>query len=189
MTTPLKYSIQYRRDLWKLFTTRNTADLTGVVEVGVAEGNFSEDILNWPTPFPNVWLVDRWMSRVDVKGDSAMPQAWHDKNHQRVLQRTEKFEGRAKIMRMESTQAAEQFSDGVLDLVYIDADHSYGGCKADIHAWYRKVKRGGIMAFHDYMNPAYGVKRAVDEFVKQNALIAHFMQEDKPEDAGAYFIC
>lgn len=73
---------------------------------------------------------------------------------------------RAKVMRMESIAAAAQFKDASLDFVFIDADHSYAGCKADIEAWYPKVKPGGFVSGHDYDNteyPDFGVKRAVDE--------------------------
>lgn len=36
------------------------------------------------------------------------------------------------------------------DMVFIDGDHSYEGCKGDISAWLPHVKPGGIMAVHDY---------------------------------------
>jgi hypothetical protein len=35
-------------------------------------------------------------------------------------------------------------------MVFIDADHSYEHCKADIQAWLPNIKLGGIIAFHDY---------------------------------------
>lgn len=50
------------------------------------------------------------------------------------------------------------------DLVYIDADHRYHAVKADIKAWFPKVKPGGILAGHDYDARGHpDVKRAVDE--------------------------
>jgi len=36
-----------------------------------------------------------------------------------------------------------------VDFLFIDADHSYEGCKKDWNAWSPKVKLGGIVAFHD----------------------------------------
>lgn len=38
----------------------------------------------------------------------------------------------------------------LVDLVFIDADHSYNGCKGDILAWLPNIKPGGIMAVHDF---------------------------------------
>jgi hypothetical protein len=59
----------------------------------------------------------------------------------------------------------------------------------DIANWFRKLKKGGIMAFHDYEAPQYGVKPAVKEFANRNDYLIHLIPEDKPEDAGAYIIC
>lgn len=50
-----------------------------------------------------------------------------------------------------------------VDLVFIDADHSYNGCKGDIIAYSSKVKTGGILAGHDIDYP--GVNRAVNELI------------------------
>jgi predicted O-methyltransferase YrrM len=48
--------------------------------------------------------------------------------------------------------------------VFVDADHSYEGCLADIDAWLPHIKDGGIMAFHDYSSEVWpAVARAVDE--------------------------
>lgn len=49
-----------------------------------------------------------------------------------------------------SLNAANLLSTTMYDLVFIDADHSYEAVKADIEAWWPKVKIGGILAFHDY---------------------------------------
>lgn len=67
------------------------------------------------------------------------------------------------------------FGDGDLDLVFIDADHFYMSVKADLAAWWPKVKSGGIFAGHDYSD-ATGVKQAVDEFARDNPTqpIEHF---------------
>lgn len=51
-----------------------------------------------------------------------------------------------------------------IDMVYIDGDHSYEACRADIDLWVPWVKEGGLIAFHDYGTPhTPGVVQAVDE--------------------------
>ena len=62
-----------------------------------------------------------------------------------------------------SVEAAKLYSNTSLDFVFIDANHVYEAVIDDLHAWYPKVKVGGIIAGHDYYNDP-GVKRAVDEF-------------------------
>lgn len=49
-----------------------------------------------------------------------------------------------------------------VEMVFIDGDHSYEGCKADITAWTPHVRPGGLMMWHDY-GWHEGVTRAVDE--------------------------
>lgn len=36
------------------------------------------------------------------------------------------------------------------NMVFIDGDHSYEGCKGDIEAWLQHIVPGGIIAVHDY---------------------------------------
>lgn len=53
-----------------------------------------------------------------------------------------------------------------IDVLYIDADHTYVGCKADSDLYLPFVNKDGLVIFDDYIqenNPANGVKRVVDE--------------------------
>lgn len=71
------------------------------------------------------------------------------------------------VIKMRSDYAADLFKDGTIDFCFIDADHNYEGVKRDILAWLPKIKKGGIIAGHDYGNERYpGVKQAVDELLK-----------------------
>lgn len=52
------------------------------------------------------------------------------------------------------------------DLVFIDGCHNYEDVKADIEAWSRVVRPGGVVACHDFTNTQHpGVARAVCELV------------------------
>jgi predicted O-methyltransferase YrrM len=81
-----------------------------------------------------------------------------------------------KDVKMQSHLGANNFTDGSLDFVYIDANHSYEYAKRDILSWLPKVKKGGILAGHDYyMLESNGndVKTAVDELCK-NGILPNF---------------
>lgn len=49
------------------------------------------------------------------------------------------------------------------DSVFIDGDHNYAECKADIIAWRELLKPGGIICGHDYWPVHIGVMDAVNE--------------------------
>ena len=65
--------------------------------------------------------------------------------------------------RMTTNEAAGLFKDESLDAVFIDADHSYEAVKMDIQNWMPKVRKGGILAGHDYNSAWPGVIKAVNE--------------------------
>lgn len=66
-------------------------------------------------------------------------------------------------IRKSSEEAVKEYEDESLDFVFIDAGHEYDDVKKDIEIWLPKVKKGGILAGHDYSNDSPGVVRAVQE--------------------------
>ena len=62
--------------------------------------------------------------------------------------------------KLNSTEAARNFSLKV-GLLFIDGNHSYESCKADVVAWQDKVTSGGRIAFHDCMDPIRGSIRFI----------------------------
>jgi predicted O-methyltransferase YrrM len=78
------------------------------------------------------------------------------------------FSSRAEPVVSDSIAAAQTLAAkrGTIDFIFIDGDHSYDACKADIVAWAPYVKRGGVIAFHDFGSRAEGVTRAIFEETK-----------------------
>jgi predicted O-methyltransferase YrrM len=62
-----------------------------------------------------------------------------------------------------STEVAKEFKNNDVDMVYIDARHDYEGVKADLKAWYPKVKKGGWITGHDILLPQ--IKQAILETI------------------------
>jgi hypothetical protein len=68
------------------------------------------------------------------------------------------------VVAQQSTIAAGLFPDEWFHFVFIDGDHQRESVRADIEAWWPKVKNGGILAGHDYVHSAFpGVAEAVRE--------------------------
>lgn len=55
-------------------------------------------------------------------------------------------------------------------VLFIDGDHTYEGCKADIENWYPQMAEHGVMCFHDADETSPGVVQAVKEFVEEHKL-------------------
>jgi hypothetical protein len=172
--------IQYRRELYKLLPPDFAS-----CEVGVAEGYFSADILEMGAS--KHYMVDAWQHLLQT-GDGGFTQEWHDNNYYAAVARVAKYRDKAIILRGLSDHMAHEIPDESLDLVYIDGDHSYQGVKRDIASYWPKLKTGGVMAFHDYKNPAYGVRGAVLEFADIYSSQVNIIPEDSDADAGAYVI-
>ena len=124
-------------------------------ELGVSRGRFTSYLCS-VMPEMKMIAVDLWASQPDLTAEGTETyEGWnHDESYQNFKDGTEHyFPGRVEIHRMKTTEAAPLIADGSLDFIFIDADHSYEGCSADIEAWRGKVRRGGIIAGHDFNWP------------------------------------
>lgn len=116
-------------------------------EVGVQRGNFSVHILDVVAP-KELHLIDISFAKLGDRFADNPAAVRH--------------EGR-------SVDMLEGFPDGYFDWIYIDADHSYKGVRADASVAARKVKPDGLLVFNDYIiwahheGLAYGVVQAVNE--------------------------
>ena len=76
----------------------------------------------------------------------------------------EKYKGRLIPIQGYSYDVADQLPDNSIDLIFIDADHSYDAVKKDIKVYTPKLKDHGILAGHDIDYP--GVNKAVSELIE-----------------------
>lgn len=67
------------------------------------------------------------------------------------------------IIKETSYEASKLFTNGSIDYLMIDGDHSYKSVKEDIQNYFYKIKPGGIISGDDY-KAFEGVRNAVDEF-------------------------
>ena len=87
--------------------------------------------------------------------------------------------GAERCIKGNSVEVAKTFEDDSLDFVFIDAGHRYEEVKADLNAWFPKVRKGGVISGHDYVKyQDFGVIEAVDEFCKEHDYIPSFTEQD-----------
>jgi len=76
-----------------------------------------------------------------------------------------------KQIKKTSFEASKDFEDKSLDLVYIDAAHDYQSVKNDILTWAPKVKVGGYLCGHDYVNDQ--ILKAVKELYPNEKILTY----------------
>lgn len=147
----------------------NKLGLKRGAEIGVAFGGHSEAILQ-NTGVEKLYAIDSYQHRPEYDDPMNLPQPVFDRLYQRTGQRLSVFGERVTQIRLDSVEAAREINEP-LDFVYIDGDHSYEGVRADMEAWFPLIREGGIIAGHDYGQPAFpGVKAAADHFFKRFGL-------------------
>jgi len=74
------------------------------------------------------------------------------------------------------------------DYIYIDGDHSYSGVKHDYVSSWSRLKKGGLLGFHDidvkdqYQGQEYGVRKLWKEIVRKNKI--QFINSPKGASLG-----
>lgn len=135
-----------------------------VVEVGTWVGGSTTALVNAAESFNGVvYCIDHWLGSVGEKGEQTTGEKVDvfQVFKARML-RLHHWES-IRVMYMSSTEAARVFKDGIVDLVFIDADHRYEEVRKDISSWLPKIRPGGIICGHDF--GILGVNKAVNELL------------------------
>lgn len=96
----------------------------------------------------------------------------------------EHLNGQLRVWPYPSLEASKGFEDESLDVVWIDADHEYEAVKADIEAWFPKLKPGGIMGGDDWL--MRGVADAVHEAFHPGYTMIPGFRDDPPAYVGPW---
>lgn len=168
-----------------------TLNLNGVgIEIGVKTGRYSQAILERSQL--HLYLLDAWRhfetGYTDRHNTST---STHLSFMTKTIERLKEFEGRFTVIRDTSENGARLFNDEYFDFAYIDANHSYESCLHDLNLWFPKVKKGGVIAGHDYMSripnvnapsnkSLIDVKSAVDEFFGKRGISFRVTDERYP---------
>lgn len=106
-----------------------------------------------------IHIVDTWL------GSGEHTAGLTDGLYEKFIANMAPLNGHYQAHRMTTDEAAPLFEDGALDGVFIDADHTYEAVKRDIENWLPKIRKGGILAGHDYVHTWPGVIQAVNESI------------------------
>lgn len=151
-------------------------------EIGVAEANYSVVLLA-QIPDLKLYCVDPWEP---YKGNNRGGGVTKQHGNFEITKGKLKDYPNAVMIRKFSMDAVRDFADESLDFVYIDANHDFDYAMEDLVAWGRKVKKGGIIAGHDYYHfTNSGVVEAVDAYIKGNNIRDWCLTEER--EGSFYF--
>lgn len=157
-------------------------------EVGVFAGDFAKAILCECRPASLV-LIDTFtetMFSCDEHGGNPRTISGSDALLAAVGMRASN--PAVEVIKSLSSEGIPRLDDD-MDFIYIDADHSFEGCAADLESAWGKVKPGGLLGGHDYsLNEeravdtshyaGFGVKAAVDGFCLSRGVELHAIAMD-----------
>lgn len=159
-----------------------------VVEVGVALGVFSRHILTVCQPsrfiaidlfnlheYQSLWGRDP----KDLFGGRTHADFYREKFAEHIRQ------GAMDVIEQDSAVALGTLEDASVDIIYVDADHSYESVKRELNVVKHKIKDDGLIILNDYTmteagysNTPYGVIQAANEFmITENWEMAYFALE------------
>lgn len=136
------------------------------VEVGVWKGMsaayMAVEIINSGKPI-QLHCVDSWEY---LESQSEIPEHKFSNLYQTFLNNIDPVKNVITPIKSISWEAASLYQNESLEFVFIDAAHDYESVTKDITAWFPKVKKGGVIAGHDY---SWGpqVKKAVDDYMQK----------------------
>ena len=132
------------------------------IEVGVQKGILAKkSLIHWKS-CEEYKLVDLWGKEVGYQepgGHSqALKDSWLNNAKSRLKSWTKR--GITEFFIMRSTDAAKKMKDSYFDYIYLDARHDFCAVKEDIEHYYPKLRPGGILGGHDYIDAQYAVSRS-----------------------------
>lgn len=166
--------IDNRNDLLKLLPTG-----MAVAELGVFKSEFSDLLIDTLKP-SIIYLVDIFdgdMCSGDKDGNNIVYINFKDLYP--VIINKYKDVDFVKVIKSDSHSFLKSVKDSSLDMVYIDADHSYAAVAEDLRLSRMKVRKHGFICGHDYSSDKFpGVFKAVNEFCNNYSLSIKYITED-----------
>ena len=137
-----------------------------VAEIGTDRGENALNILK-NLNVKKIYLIDPYMEYKDYKdSEPHRTKKVLGSAYRNAFNRLKKHKDKIIWIREFSEKAVDNIPE--CDFIYIDGNHEYSYVKKDINLYFKKVKKGGLLAGHDM--ELKGVFKAFSEFVIKNRL-------------------
>lgn len=145
------------------YIVKNSSNNSHFVEVGVWKGTSAA--------FMGVEIIN---SGKNIKFDCIDPflavgdelpefKITHEDLKNEFINNMKPLEGYYTLYTLGSPEVTTLYKDQSLDFVFIDGSHKYEDVVKDVKAWLPKIKKGGILAGHDYHYTWPDVVKAVND--------------------------
>lgn len=114
------------------------------VEIGVERGEYSELLCKAGL---KLFSIDPYLQYKDYV-EGGFYQERLDENYERAKRRLSQYD--CTLIRKMSMDVVKDFENESIDFVYIDGNHGFKHVTEDLYEWTKKVRKGGIIAGHDY---------------------------------------
>ncbi len=150
-------------------------DLKKGAEIGVAEGRYSLEFCK-AIPDIDLMCVDTWAVGDDLQS-RGLGISRAEKRYAEAKEKLSPYN--ARLVRGLSMDVVRDVPYESLDFVYIDACHSFDYVVQDLVEWAKRVKKGGLIAGHDYYKfRDAGVIEAVDAYIKCHKIHEAFITNE-----------
>ena len=146
-------------------------------EIGVEQGYFSKEICR-DNPGVRLFCIDPWQAYSRYKDHVSQEKLdgfYHD-----AVERLAPYN--CDLVRQASLTAVQAFQPETLDFVFIDGNHDFDYVVRDIIAWAPIVRKGGMLAGHDYKREGgektpipFGVIQAVNSYTSAHKISPWFV--------------
>ena len=165
---PFRGNAGTRNDLAKIMG--ESGFKTGA-EIEVCEGLYSE-ILCSSIPDLKLLCVDPWCAYDNISANFAK------KRYDDAIERLGKYN--VEFIKKTSMEAVKDVPNESLDFVYIDGNHDFNYVVMDIIEWGKRIKKGGIIAGHDYYHFfRAGVVTAVDAYTRAHNIYPWYLTRER----------
>lgn len=161
--------VQSREDFLKE-VKKHLPETPSAIEIGCYRGDLSETIFQTLSP-RLLFLVDPFKSGGEKYGKELnhIQSAYSDFRDFEFISTRFKSNKKIFVQKAFSFEAIRDYNNNIFDFIYHDASHLYEDIKLDLKLWLPKLKAGGLICGHDYINfDNFGVIKAVDEFCNEH---------------------
>jgi len=146
--------LRYRANLGTLL--RSMGLRGAAAELGTREGDFTTTVLSQWRRCALYVQVDAWAPLNNYRDSSNANLPQHSKRRDAARKKLDHEVNSGHARRGEqcanlTSVCALRFADEAFDFIYVDARHDRLGVLQDLSMWWPKLRRGGVMAGHDYM--------------------------------------